>query len=240
MANLSKIYSDLDLTFKKTPVTKDVALSYDDQAVIRSVRNLLSTAFYERLFQPNIGSNVNTILFEPIEQINASILENEIQITLRNYEPRVTINTINVSVLPDNNSYSAIKAGTYRLQVTDSNHCSAQSDSVRLTVNSLPPALILAAGSTSVCTGSNVLLNANIGIGLSYKWQKNGGLITGADAANYYASDSGAYRVIVTDTRTSCSNNSNKIAVTNRLTSKSSQTVILKTNYYWHGQRQRN
>jgi phage baseplate assembly protein W len=107
MANLQKIYTDLDLTFKKTPVTKDVALSYDDQAVIRSVRNLLSTAFYERLFQPNIGSNVNTILFEPIEEINASILENEILVTIRNYEPRVTVNTIDVSVLPDDNSYSA-------------------------------------------------------------------------------------------------------------------------------------
>jgi phage baseplate assembly protein W len=107
MANLSKIYSDLDLTFKKTPGSKDVALSYDNQAVIRSVRNLLSTAFYERLFQPDIGSNVNTILFEPIEEINASILENEILVTLRNYEPRVTVNTIDVSVLPDDNSYSA-------------------------------------------------------------------------------------------------------------------------------------
>jgi phage baseplate assembly protein W len=107
MANLQKIYSDLDFTFKKTPVTKDVALSYDDQAVIRSVRNLLSTSFYERLFQPDVGSNVNTILFEPISELNSSILESEIRITIRNYEPRVTINTIDISILPDDNSYSA-------------------------------------------------------------------------------------------------------------------------------------
>jgi hypothetical protein len=41
MANLQKIYSDLDLTFKKLPVTNDVAISDDEQAVVRSVRNLL-------------------------------------------------------------------------------------------------------------------------------------------------------------------------------------------------------
>ena len=52
MANtLKNIYSDLDLTFSRIPGKNDVALSYDDQAVIRSVRNLLLTNFYERPFQ---------------------------------------------------------------------------------------------------------------------------------------------------------------------------------------------
>ena len=61
MAKLSNIYSDIDFTFIKKPVVGDVALSYDDKAVIRSIRNLLSTNHYEKLFNPDIGSNLNSL-----------------------------------------------------------------------------------------------------------------------------------------------------------------------------------
>jgi len=106
MANLQKIYSDLDLTFKRLPVTNDVALSYDEQSVIRSVRNLLLTGFYERPFQPNLGSNLNKLLFEPADQLTANLIENEVRNVILNFEPRITINTINVSVSPDENSFN--------------------------------------------------------------------------------------------------------------------------------------
>jgi phage baseplate assembly protein W len=98
MAKLSKIYADLDLTFNRVPVTGDIAMRYDDQAVIASVRNLLLTNFYERPFQPNLGSNVDAILFEPATALTASILENEIRNVIQNYEPRVTINSLVVSL----------------------------------------------------------------------------------------------------------------------------------------------
>ena len=106
MANLQKIYSDLDLTFRRLPVTNDVALSYDEQAVIRSVRNLLLTGFYERPFQPNLGSNLNKLLFEPADQLTSNLIESEIKNVISNFEPRVTINTINVTISPDENSFN--------------------------------------------------------------------------------------------------------------------------------------
>ncbi len=106
MANLQKIYSDLDLTFRRLPVTNDVALSYDEQAVVRSVRNLLLTGFYERPFQPNLGSNLNKLLFEPADQITSNLIESEIKNVISNFEPRVTINTINVTISPDENSFN--------------------------------------------------------------------------------------------------------------------------------------
>jgi len=92
--------------FKPLPVTKDIALRYDDQAVIRSVINLLLTNFYERPFQPNLGSNVNTILFEMADSLTSNVLENEIRNVLRNYEPRVTVNQIIVTPSPDENSFN--------------------------------------------------------------------------------------------------------------------------------------
>ena len=106
MANLQKIYSDLDLTFRRLPVTNDVALSYDEQAVVRSVRNLLLTGFYERPFQPNLGSNLNKLLFEPADQLTSNLIESEVRNVISNFEPRVTVNTINVTISPDENSFN--------------------------------------------------------------------------------------------------------------------------------------
>jgi hypothetical protein len=106
MATLQKIYSDIDFTFTKKPVTADVALSYDSQAVIRSIRNLLSTKHYERPFNPDLGANIDNILFEPISPLSAGALEDEIRATISNYEPRALLQTVNISPQPDYNSYS--------------------------------------------------------------------------------------------------------------------------------------
>jgi phage baseplate assembly protein W len=106
MANLQKIYSDIDFTFTKKPVTADVALSYDQQAVIRSIRNLLLTNHYERPFNPDLGASVNGLLFEPISSLTASQLEGTITLVISRYEPRAILKTVTVNPLPDNNAYS--------------------------------------------------------------------------------------------------------------------------------------
>jgi len=105
MANLTKIYSDIDFTFTKKPVTNDVALSYDTQAVIRSIRNLLLTKHYERPFNPDLGSNIDAILFEMVSPLASSALEKEIQNVIENYEPRATLQQIVVNAQPDYNAY---------------------------------------------------------------------------------------------------------------------------------------
>ena len=106
MANLQKIYSDIDFTFIKKPVTADVALSYDEQAVIRSVRNLLSTKHYERPFNPNIGSNMDAILFENISMATSISIQKEIESIIKNYEPRATLQDVRVSPYPEKNAYN--------------------------------------------------------------------------------------------------------------------------------------
>lgn len=106
MANLSKIYSDIDFTFTKRPVVGDVALSYDSQAVTRSIRNLLSTNHYERLFNPDIGSNITALLFEPFSPLTTSSLETQIKSVIDNYEPRAKIHYIKVAPDYDHNLYN--------------------------------------------------------------------------------------------------------------------------------------
>jgi phage baseplate assembly protein W len=105
MANLKHIYADLDLTFNKLPVTGDVAMSYDDKSVIRSVVSLLLTNFYERPFNPDLGSNLNKILFEPVTPLTGNMLSEEISNVIKNYEHRVLIDNILVSPDEDNNRY---------------------------------------------------------------------------------------------------------------------------------------
>lgn len=107
MATLNHIYSDIDFTFMPKPVTGDVALSYDQQAVIRSVRNLLLTNHFERPFNPDLGSNLNALLFENISPSLTMAIQNEIMSTISNYEPRALVKSVAVSVLPDQNSYTA-------------------------------------------------------------------------------------------------------------------------------------
>jgi phage baseplate assembly protein W len=105
MATIKNLYSDIDFTFTRKPVTNDVALSYDEMAVIRSVRNLLLTNHYERPFQPELGSNINTLLFEPISPITSSSLQTEIENMITSYEPRALLKNVTVNARPDKNAY---------------------------------------------------------------------------------------------------------------------------------------
>jgi phage baseplate assembly protein W len=106
MATLKKIYSDIDLTFNRVPVTGDIAISYDNQAVIRSVSNLLLTNHYERPFQPDIGSNLEKMLFENVSSMMEGAIAREIEDCINNYEPRVKLNEITVSASENENGYN--------------------------------------------------------------------------------------------------------------------------------------
>ena len=106
MAVKQHLYSDLDLRFTIQPVTKDISLSFDEQAVIRSIKNLLLTKPYERLFQPDLGSEIDALLFEPISPLTGNLLKNEIIRTINNYEPRATIASIDINAYPDQDGYS--------------------------------------------------------------------------------------------------------------------------------------
>ena len=97
--NVTRVYKDLDLNFTEHPVKKDISKHTGERAVINSVKNLILTNHYERPFQPDLGSNVQRLLFENMDAVNAAALEREILQTIQNFEPRVRVNK--VSVLPD-------------------------------------------------------------------------------------------------------------------------------------------
>lgn len=100
-------FSDIDLAFNIHPSRKDLVLSLDEQAIIRSIRNLILTNHYERLFHPEIGSNISRMLFEPPIALTSNILVNEISTTIKNFEPRVKLIDVAVEVKPDSNYLTA-------------------------------------------------------------------------------------------------------------------------------------
>jgi phage baseplate assembly protein W len=77
----------------------------NDNAIAGSIRNLLLTSHYERLFNPELGSNLKKMLFEPIDNITTSIIQGMILQTIKNYEPRVTIEDVIATPDYDNDRY---------------------------------------------------------------------------------------------------------------------------------------
>ena len=99
MATETIKYSDLDLDFLPNPITKDVPLKYDVEAVKRSIRSLVFTNKYERLFQPDIDAGIHKLLFENFGTIQIVTLRNRLEQAIVNYKPRVT--EVNVKTRTD-------------------------------------------------------------------------------------------------------------------------------------------
>tara|TARA_R100000008_G_scaffold22193_1_gene11744 strand:- start:151 stop:552 length:402 start_codon:yes stop_codon:yes gene_type:complete len=89
-------FKDISATFQINPINSDLIALKNENAIARSVRNLILTIPGERPFAPVLGSNVNNLLFENFDELTASAIRSEIETTLNNYEPRVEINTVTV------------------------------------------------------------------------------------------------------------------------------------------------
>src|SRR6056300_819482 len=100
-----RLYKDIDLDFKLNPVTHDIGLKTDVQAVKQSLKNLFMTQRGEKKFQPNYGSGIRALLFEPVDYLTGSIIEKEIEFMIKNYEPRVKVQGIVVSASTDTHEY---------------------------------------------------------------------------------------------------------------------------------------
>ena len=98
-------FKDLDLNFTSHPIRKDVNLLSNEYAIINSVKNLIFTQHYERPFQPELGSNLRRMLFEPVDAITSAQIEREISEVVRNFEPRADVSKVTAKADPDNNRY---------------------------------------------------------------------------------------------------------------------------------------
>jgi phage baseplate assembly protein W len=99
----TRTFVDIDASFTPNPVTGDLAVRVDDQAIKFAVRSLIMTNYYERPFHSNIGSPVNSLMFENMGPNFKIILKQSIVDTINNFEPRVDVLDVIVDDSPDNN-----------------------------------------------------------------------------------------------------------------------------------------
>lgn len=105
VSRISRSFRDLSLSFVPHPVTKDLTILRNENAIVRSVRNLVETIPRERFFNSTIGSNVRSSLFDFVDFGTAANIQKQIETVIENYEPRVDNLVVEVSPLPDENAF---------------------------------------------------------------------------------------------------------------------------------------
>ena len=102
---VSRSYKDISLSFDPHPITKDLPVLKNENAIRRSVRNLVQTIPGERFFNPLLGSSVYESLFDLYDFGTSTLIEQEIITTLENFEPRVANVQVQVDPRPDQNNF---------------------------------------------------------------------------------------------------------------------------------------
>ena len=103
MAKNTRTFSDIDMVFLANPVSKDIYKKYDENAIKQSIKNLILTKNFERPFRSDIGSQISSLLFEPITPVLRATIKKTITNTIISYEPRVNLLSVEVLLSPDNN-----------------------------------------------------------------------------------------------------------------------------------------
>jgi len=103
---VSRGFKDISMSFEVNPINSDLIGVKNETAIARSIRNLVLTTPGERFFNENLGSRVSDLLFENVDDISASAIEDEIRQTINNYEPRVELQDVVIDPNYDDNEFN--------------------------------------------------------------------------------------------------------------------------------------
>ena len=117
LERVSQAFKDISMSFQVNPLNNDLIGLKNANAIARSVKNIVFTVPGEKFFNENFGSDISESLFENINEISAAAIEDQIRLSIENYEPRVEL--ISVKAIPnyDNNQFDAVI--TYMIIGTD-------------------------------------------------------------------------------------------------------------------------
>ena len=102
---VSRAFKDISLSFSPHPVTKDLPILKNEDAIKRSVRNVVETIPTEKFFNPDFGSDVYKSLFDFVDFGTANIIQDQIETSIDNFEPRVNNVRVDVDPRPDENEF---------------------------------------------------------------------------------------------------------------------------------------
>ena len=108
LERVSQGFKDISMSFQSNPLNNDLIGLKNANAIARSVKNIVFTVPGEKFFNENFGSEISAVLFENINDISAAAIEDQIRLSIENYEPRVEL--ISVKAIPnyDNNQFDAV------------------------------------------------------------------------------------------------------------------------------------
>ena len=102
---VSRSFKDLSMSFKANPLNDDLITLKNEAAIARSLRNIIFTSPGEKFFNPDFGSNISKVLFENIDEISAIQIKEEIELSIKNFEPRVRLQVVEINPDYDNNQF---------------------------------------------------------------------------------------------------------------------------------------
>ena len=108
LERVSQGFKDISMTFQNNPLNSDLIALKNENAIARSVRNIVFTLPGEKFFDEDFGSRISRTLFENVDDISASIITDEIRQSINNYEPRVRLISVNSYPNFDNNAYDVV------------------------------------------------------------------------------------------------------------------------------------
>jgi phage baseplate assembly protein W len=106
LGKISRSFKDISFNFSKNPITKDVVVLKNEEAIKQSVKNLVTTKLGERLFNPLLGTNTSSYLFELSTTFSINTLIQEIEEILKNFEKRIRLSNITVNAEDDSNEFN--------------------------------------------------------------------------------------------------------------------------------------
>ena len=108
LERVSRSFKDVSMSFQSNPLNDDLVALKNETAIARSIRNIVFTNPGEKFFQPNFGSRISESLFENLDDISALTIQDEIEDSIRKYEPRVSLIDVTVNPNFDANQFDVV------------------------------------------------------------------------------------------------------------------------------------
>ena len=108
LERVSQGFKDISMSFQTNPLTKDLIAMKNENAIERSVKNIVFTNPGEKFFKPKFGSSISNSLFENADDLTAIQIQTQIEESVQRYEQRVKLRTVDANANIDGNSFDVV------------------------------------------------------------------------------------------------------------------------------------